>query len=747
MSATSDTAKLPTSEGSGETAHAERLLQQLGLTVWQGIAGESPLNACFCALLSALDSKAGLDGVIECLPRDGRPFDLLSLLNAMANYGYLSQTAQLRLTDIEKRLLPCLFLPIDQGNLCEDRPMVLLGIADDADGDRILTVYDGATKALIKLENNDPSALHLGRAWFFKAYREDRDPSSKIARQASGRSWFSTVLGRFRSLLAQIMGIGLLLNMMALSTPIFIMMVYDRVIASRSTETLSFLVIGVLIAITTEAILRSIRSRSLAWLAARLDNIVNNTTFAQLLGLPPAAVERASVSSQIARIKTFESVRDFFSGSIFLSFLELPFVVVALLALAWIAGPLAVVPMIAAGLYGLAFYLLLRRVRDDMRHAAKASSARHRFVIETFEKVEGIRGNGLTERWAAMYRELSGRECLNSFKLYFLGVIGETAGHAISMLAAAATLGFGVLLVRDGAITSGALVAAMILVWRILSPFQSLCMIVPRLEQLKNSIIQVNNLMDLEGEAAANSGGGNLRQIKGHFAFQNVNFRYTLAQDALLGDLSFDAKPGDLVVVTGSNGTGKSSVLKLARGLYQPQNGTVRLDGFDLRQLDMVRLRRQIAYVPQRPDLFSGSLADNLRLMAPAASDGEIWRILEMLDAAEEVSALDRQLDTEIGRDRWVMSLSLAFRLSLARAFLQDARVMVVDELPNSLLNGAAGQALKSLLIKQRGQRTVLLAAHRADLLRLADKVVLLRHGAPPSVGAPDMIFGLMNAA
>ncbi|MEZ5936499.1 MAG: peptidase domain-containing ABC transporter [Alphaproteobacteria bacterium] len=747
MSATPDKVRPQPSCKAGEPTRADLLLQQLGLTVWQGAAGEAPLNACFCALLSALDPKAGLDGVIECLPRDELPFDLLGLLNATANYGYLSQTAKLRLSDIEKRLLPCLFLPIERGRPREDQAMVLLGVTDDADGDRLLSVYDGTAKTLIKLESDDPLALRLGRAYFFKAYREDLDPSSKAARQASGRSWFSAVLGRFRSLLMQIMGIGLLLNMMALSTPIFIMMVYDRVIASQSTETLSFLVIGVLIAIATEAILRSIRSKSLAWLAARLDTIVNNTTFAQLVGLPPAAVERASVSSQIARIKTFESVRDFFSGSVFLSFLELPFVVVALLALAWIAGPLAVVPVIAAGLYGLTFFLLLGRVRNEMRHAAKASSARHRFVIETFEKIEGVRANGLTDRWAAMFRELSGRECVNSFKLYFLGVIGETAGHAISLLAATTTLGFGVFLVRDGAVTTGALVAAMILVWRILSPFQSLCMIVPRLEQLKNSIIQVNNLMDLEGESAANSSGGTLRKIKGHLAFQHVGFRYTLGQDALLGDLSFEARPGELVVITGSNGTGKSSVLKLARGLYQPQSGTVRLDGFDLRQLDMVRLRRQIAYVPQHPDLFSGSIADNLRLLAPAASDGELWQALEMLDAAAEVAALDGQLAAEIGQNRWMMSSALPFRLSLARAFLQDARVMVIDELPNSLLNGAAGQTLKSLLIRQRGQRTILLAAHRADLLRLADKIALLRHGAPASVGPPDMIFGLMAAA
>ncbi len=724
----------------------ESLLDELRSSVWMQESDIGALNKCFCILTTALDRRADLQKIVPCLPREARPFDLLALLNAVAHVGYRPQTAQLCIADVEERLLPCLFIPKGGALERQDEAQVLLEVIEDSDGDRLFCIYDGTSGEIRHLERHDAQAQKNGCAYFFKPYRSQSDPASRIARQASGRSWFAAVLGRFRSLFAQILAIGLLLNLVALSTPIFIMLVYDRVIASQSTETLSFLVIGVSIAIGTEAILRALRSRSLAWLASRIDNIVNNTTFEQLFGMPPAAIERASVSAQIARIKTFESLRDFFSGSVFLSFLEIPFVVVALLVLGSIAGVMVAVPLLAIGFYIMAFYLVLGRVRHEMREAAKASSARHRFLIETFEKIEGIRANGLTDRWAAMYRELSGRECVNNFKLSFLGLIGEHAGHAISLLAATTTLGLGVVLAREAAISTGALVASMILVWRILSPFQSLCAIVPRLEQLRNSIVQVNNLMDLETEAVM-SAGGSFRHIKGRISFQNVAFRYTAAQDAFIRDFTLEAKPGELVVITGSNGTGKSTILKLARGLYQPQTGAVRLDGFDLRQLDPIQLRRQLAYVPQRPDLFAGSIAENLRLAAPAARECTIWEALELVDAAAEVAELPEQLSTRIGKSGTILSSSLAFRLSLARAFLQDTQLVAIDELPNSLLNGRAGQALKSMVIKQRGQRTILLAAHRADLLRLADRAVLLRHGQQPGVGSPDMIFGMMDAA
>jgi ATP-binding cassette, subfamily C, bacterial LapB len=662
----------------------------------------------------------------------------------MANLGYEAHPVRLRLADLERRLLPCLFVPDDAGRPAFERAVVILSASGGLGAPQDLALYDGASRSVRALEAEAAEAHIRGRAYFFRRLRSERDATSKFIRASSGHSWFRAVLSRFRGLFAQIFAIGLMLSLVALAAPLFIMLVYDRVIASRSPGTLAVLVIGVALAIVVEWLLRSARSKCLAWLAARLDAIVNNAAFERLIGLPPAAIERASVAAQIARIKTFESVRDFFSGSVLLSFLELPFVTVALVALAAIAGPLALVPMAAIGLFLLVFCLVRHRVKIDMRLAAKAASARQRFAIETFEKLEAIRGNGLSAHWAAMYRELSGREGLTNFRLYYLGVLGETLGHAISLLAAVGTITCGVELVRGGTVSTGALVASMILVWRVLTPFYSLCSMIPRLEQLRNSVIQVNRLMDLDGEEALSKATARLRQVKGQLSFQNAGFRYTAEQDPIVTDLSFEARPGELVVITGNNGTGKSTVLKLARGLYRPQQGMVRLDGFDLRQLDPLEIRRQIGYAPQRPDFFAGTLAENLRLVSPTAEDAAIWQALEQADAATDVAALPDGLQTRLGDGRdQAASASLLARLNLARCFLQDTRLMLLDELPNAVLAGRTSEALKTVLGRQRGQRTVIVVAHRADLLRLADKVVLLRRDQTPAVGPPDQILAL----
>ena len=157
-----------------------------------------------------------------------------------------------------------------------------------------------------------------------------------------------------------------------------------------------------------------------------MDNIVGNRIFAHLIGLPPVLIERASVAAQVARIKTFESVRDFFSGSVFLSMLELPFVAIAALAIYAVAGPLVLVPVAMVACYALLFWIVHKKVKVLIRLAAKTSSARQQFAIETFEKIQGVRGNGLSKIWESKFRDLSGREMVAHFKLNWIGLIAPT---------------------------------------------------------------------------------------------------------------------------------------------------------------------------------------------------------------------------------------------------------------------------------------------------------------------------------
>lgn len=690
---------------------------------------------CLCALILKMEPNCKVQRILEALPYDKRPMDEADFLNCFAHLGYFCRPADSKLEDIDDRLLPGVFIP-GQG-----MPCIVLG----RDSDEQLQFYDPIAKIV---SNIPPSFDKEGKVWFFQKYDENRTSISKFMRKGSEHSWFRALLGRFKGTFAQVMTAGLILNFIALATPLFIMLVYDRVIAAGSLHTLPMLALGAAIAIAFEWRLRNIRSTGLSWLSGRLDNIVSNKIFAHLIGLSPQLIEKASVAAQIARIKTFESVRDFFSGSVFMSLLEAPFVFLSIAAIAFIAGNLVWVPLFMTAGYVAIFFFIRHRIKISIRIAAKASSARQQFTIETFEKISGIRGHGLTKKWQEKFRHLSGREMMSHFDLAWLGMISETLAHTLTIIAAVMTVGFGVHMIWAGTMSTGALVATMILVWRVLTPFYSLCTMIPRLEQLRNSILQVNNLMDIDTEVEEAKSFSRLPKLKGEVTFSNVSFRYNEDSDRTFQNLSFEAKAGDLVIITGGNGTGKATILKLIKSLHRATEGTVRIDGFDIRQLDAPDLRRQIAYVPKTPHFFNGSVIENLRLANPTASEDEVIQALKLADAWEDVEQLTDSLNTVIGsHGEATITSSMASRLSLARAYLHPAHLLLIDELPNTLLSGTTGKNLKDYLVRAKGKRTVIMCNYREDYMKFADTIVWLRGLSSPVTGSRDIILEMMHNA
>lgn len=690
---------------------------------------------CLCALIMTLKPKCTVRQILESLPYCDHRLDEVGMLNTMAHLGYFARPAECRPQEIDQRLFPCLFIT-GQGE-----PFIVLGY--NAKG--CLKFYDPASLIITEVP---PESGGSGKVWFFQPYDESCAKTSKFMRAGSGHSWFRAILARFNITIVQVMVTGLMLNLVALGTPLFIMLVYDRVIAAGSSGILPMITLGALLTIGFEWILRRIRSQALSWLAGRLDNIVGNQIFSHLIGLPPALIEKASVASQIARIKTFESVRDFFSGSVFLSLLELPYVVVAVLAIALIAGQLVFVPLGMALLYLALFAAVRSKIKVAIRLAAKASSARQQFTIETFEKIDGIRGHDLSQKWQEKFRHLSGREMMAHFHLNFLGMLAETGAHLLTVMAAVMTVGFGVHLIWAGAMSTGALVASMILVWRILTPFYSLCTMIPRLEQLRNSIIQVNKLIDLDTEAQEAKTAARLPKLKGHISFNHINLRYEEGNDTVFSGLEFQVKPGGFLAVTGNNGTGKSSLLKLVKGLYTPTEGSVRIDGFDIRQLDSPDLRRQIAYVPQTADFFYGSIAENLRLANPLASANDFEKALKLADAWDDVDAMPQKLETVIGPHGHVnLTSSLSSKLLLVRAYLQQSRILLIDELPGALLSTKTGDNLKAYLNRIKGKRTVVMVTYRRDFMEQADMIAVLRGQESPVFGPCEVIFSHIDKA
>ena len=690
------------------------------------------LSNCLMPLLDALIWRGDPRHVAEALPHFINDIDITSFRNILATLHFESRPIELRIKDLDPRLMPCLFLP-------EDGDAILL-LGRQADTVRI---FDGGKDAHAEIPVSDSK----GTAYIFQAV-ETEDLVS--AQQKVG--WFRAVTERFRSLFYQTLGITLILNLLALATPLFVMAVYDKVVATGSIPTLAYFAVGVGIAIACDMILRSVRARILAFIGARLDNIVGLAIFHKILFLPPALTERATVGAQVARIKDFESIRDFFTGAMATMLLEVPFAFIFFAVIIHLAGPLVWVPVIMVALYAILGLIFTPLIRANVSRAARASSRRQELVVESLNNMRAVKYCGAEANWLERYRDLSAKSALNGFYTSQLSSVVATASHILMVASGVGTIVFGVFRVLDGDMTVGSLVATMMLVWRILGPLQGAFMSMSRITQVRSSIGQINNLMNIKAEREQHSIVNPLKRFEGIISFARVSIRYSPDADPALVGVSFDAEPGDVVCIVGGNGSGKSTALKLLAGMYTAQAGSIRIDNQDIRQMDPVELRHAVSYVPQSQEFFYGTISQNMRLAHPTATLDDMHWACEKAGVLEDVLALEqgsgkwqragfevRIGDTGVGS----MPTSLLQRLNLARGYLKRAPVMLFDE-PGNGLDFEGDQQFMRYVDELRGESTVLIVTHRPSHLRMADKILWLDYGNVRAYGPAEEVLGQM---
>lgn len=694
----------------------EHYQAQMERSILGGFSAASDLAACLLPLLKALGWKGDPRHVAESLPHFANDLDLTGLRNVMAQLNYSSRPLRVRLGEIDPRLVPCLFLPDNQAAL------VIRSI--DAAG---IEVYDSAKDANRQQEDRELK----GTAYFFTAMGEAAP--SRVG-------WFRTVLERFRPLFWQAFFVTLFLNVMALATPLFVMNIYDKVIGTNSLPLLTALCMGVGFALVFDAILRAVRARILAFIGARLDNIMGNNIFQHLLALPPGFTERATIGAQVARIKDFESVREFFTGPLATVFMELPFAIFYFAIIFMLGGVIALVPVIATFLFVIGGYLVMPVVRKNVAIASRAAMRRQEFLIETLGKMRAVKLAAAEHNWTKRYRDMSARAAYGGFNNGVFSALITTGSNILIVSSGLATISTGVLGVIDGTMTTGGLIAAMMLVWRVLGPLQTAFTLIQRVEQVRGSITQIDQLMNLKPERDPKAMVAPLKNLKGRVSFSRVSLRYSNDADPALVGVSFDVEPGEVVAVTGRNGSGKSTIIKLMMGLYAPQAGSVRIDNSDMRQIDPLELRHAIGYVPQVCNLFFGTISQNLRLAQPTATDSDIRWACELADVWDEIMALPRGMDTRVG-DSNIDHLPTSFvqKLSLARCYLKRSPLMLFDEPVNGLDFDGDRQFMQAVEYF-RGQSTIFMVTHRPSHLRFADKILVFDGGYLRLAGPADEV-------
>jgi ATP-binding cassette, subfamily C, bacterial LapB len=682
----------------------------------------TPLEACLRPLLDALHWTGDERRLFEASPHL-EPIESIGVFRAvLLRIGFRTIPTRLALDRLASQFLPALVERHGGGAVVLERKP-----------DGRMLVFDGITgNYQLEPASDRPEQIYLVA------------PAAPESGPAQRQNWFWQSLRSFRSPIAAVLLITFLTNLLALAAPIYTANVYDHVIAARSLPTLAFFLIAIVLAISFDFHLRAMKARLVAHVGARFHAALANAALEKVLLLPISMVEGVSVSTQIARFRQFESVRSFFSGHLVNALLDLPFMLLFFAALAWIGGVFVVVPLALVVVYAAIAAISIPLTRRNIAIAGQAQSRSQAFVAESLAKAETIRQLGVEQIWVERFRTVSRDAIVQKFRAQIFDSALQTTAQALSTLAGVATLGVGAVMVINGSLSSGGLIAVMMFIWRMLAPIQTALLGINNMNQFVQTLRQINALMRLQTERDPIEALPMPRRHAGRIVVDGVAFRYPGRGEPSLRGISLVIPHGEIVALTGSAGAGKSTLLKMILRFYPPLAGTVYLDGLNIQQIDPGELRVAIGYVPQQPTFFFGTVRQNLLLADPAADEARMRAALQVAGLGDLDARLPDGLETKIlGLGRVGLPQGLQMQLALARAYLKRPAVLLLDN-PGAYLDRNADEALIAALRALRGKTTVIVVTGRPSYMRACDRVVRIERGLIIADGTPEDVLAKM---
>jgi len=681
----------------------------------------SSLDHCLRPLLSWLKWTGDERMIFESLPHLMSIQTVENFCWVMKNLGYTSKSISLNLRYVDDRLFPCLFIPKEGG-----APKILLEkVGED------ISAFDGEDNKKTLLRDLDT----YGTVVSFKKQTEN------ILKEDQ-QHWFKNILLQEKKLLFFVSLLTLIQTLLFIMSPVYIILVYDKVIAANSKGMLLSFFIGVSFALISLAVILSLRTRLLAYIGTHIQKNIGIAIFKKLLKLAPAFTENASVVSQIIRLNDFNVVRDFFSGSLFGTVIEIPFLIIYFLLVWFIGGILVIVPLLTLILSVFVSYGAWRFSQKSVRQNTQVRGNYQDFLLEALCGMRSLQYAGLQKKWMERFREISATSSVYGKDILFNNTADDAAFDAVTLLSGLATLILGTYLVINNQLDLGALIGTMFIIWRILAPIKTLNTMLPKLIQLKLSTRQINELMRLPTELPAERQWKNTPEhIVGSISFTQVTFRYPGGDTPALKNINFSLTPGQTLVIIGPSASGKSTLANLILAMYSPQIGDIFVDGRNIKQFDVTLLRKNIAYVPQKAELFYGTVEQNLLLAQPLASREQMIEAARSAHLLKDIETLPDGFNTHIKfYDDDKLGASFCQKINLARAYLRDAPILVMDE-PTSTLDADSIDAFINYLAKIKGKKSIIIFGHNTKHIHLANSAIILYDGYIVTSGDPETVL------
>ncbi|WP_343061239.1 ATP-binding cassette domain-containing protein [Novosphingobium flavum] len=563
------------------------------------------------------------------------------------------------------------------------------------------------------------------------AVNEVELPKGRIA------DWLAGPLRANRSIYVKVALAAALINLFALITALFTMTVYDRVVPNNATDSLVGLTIGLVLILLFDFVLKLLRAYFVDVAGARIDRDIGRAIFNQILNMR-MDLRRHSTGGLSALVREIETLRDFFASATITALVDLPFIVITLSVIALIGGwivfvPMMMVPLVAAG--ALLSQPLMRRLSAQTLGEALGKQS---VLVETIGSLETVKsanaGPILSGRWdAAVSRHAS-----SSLRQRVISTISINIAGTAQTMAYTGVVIYGVFAIAEQRLTMGGVIACSILAGRVVAPLGTIAHLLTRLHAARTAYQQIDRFMSqpVEGPAGIGLGVGN---CDGGIEFREVDFRYPDAAELALTRVSFKIEPGEHVALIGPIGSGKSTIARLAIGLFPPSSGLVLVDGTDIRQLAPGALRAKTGALFQDNALLTGTLRDNILLGRENVDDEEMIRAATISLAHDFISKLPHGYELGLSDRGEGLSGGQKQSIAMARALVGRPPIIILDE-PTSSVDTETEQRLINNLREEFEGRTLILITHRPSLLRLVDRIIMLSAGRVVMDGTPQSI-------
>lgn len=617
---------------------------------------------------------------------------------------------------------------------------VLLSVNEE---EHSATIWSPETSSERSVPLTDLKETYEGYAIYVHPKPEFNDAQAPHS-EDSDRHWFWGPVLECKSLYMRVAVAAILVNLFALTSPIFIMNIYNRVIPNNAIETGWVLGIGALTVFVFDFIMRSLRGYFIDLAGRRIDVIAGRRIYDQLLNMKLA--DRPTSSGSFANmLRDFDSVRDFITSATLTTVIDLPFTFLFLFVI-WILG--GSVAFILLGLICLVFIagmLLQIPLKALVRKSTKSAEAKHGLLIESIHGLETIKAVGADGRMRERYGRYIAEHAHYSQKSRFVSGLGVNISSWVQQTASIFVILMGMYLVKDGEMSVGALIACVLLGGRALAPIGQMANLMSRYHGARTALTTLNGIMSKPVERPAGTQFLHRPDLKGKMTFRKVCFDYPTIDRQVIDSASFIINAGERVGLIGRIGSGKSTIARLAMGLYDPSEGTILLDDTDYRQIDPADLRRNIAYIAQDVVLFNGTVRDNITISVPHASEEDILKVSKAAGVHEFISSHPMGYDAPVGERGEGLSGGQRQCVALARAMLLKPNIYICDEPTNAMDTQAEAVFIKHIQ-EQTENKTLILITHRHHLLSLVDRVILIDKGRVIMDGERDKVLAAIAA-